>query len=236
MLNGQSILAIIPARSGSRGLPDKNVLPLGGKPMLAHTVAAARDCGVFDAVVLSTDSEAYAKIGRDAGAEVPFLRQPATATDTAGSWDVVREVLAGLARLGRDYRIVVLLQPTSPLRTSVDILGALALFTERKATVVVSVCEVDHPPEWTGTLGPDGALEHFRPAVEEGARRQDFPASYRLNGAIYVATAAHVAASGGLFVHGSYAYVMPRARSIDVDTMDDFTCAEALMLSRGALP
>ena len=236
MLNGRSVLAIIPARSGSKGLKDKNIRLLAGKPMLAYSIIAARSCGFIDSIILSTDSKTYAELGEEYGAEVPFLRDAQLATDTAGSWDVVREVLARLADLGRHYEVVVLLQPTSPLRSVSDINGALELFSAKAATAVVSVCEADHPPNWTGIVGPDLSLATFLSPAKSEVRRQDFHRYHRLNGAIYVVSASHVMASDELYTSGSFAYIMPRERSIDVDTLFDFICAEAVMLSKEQTP
>ena len=147
-------LAIIPARSGSKGLPDKNIKNLCGKPLIAHTIAAANDSGCFDEVMVSTDSEKYAGIARQWGASVPFLRSEATSTDQASSWDMVEEVLCNYEKAGRYFDTFCLLQPTSPLRTSEDIRGAYRLFEDKASFAVVSVCEAEHSPLWCGHL-PD---------------------------------------------------------------------------------
>ena len=110
-------IAIIPARAGSKGLPDKNIKLLNGKPLLQYSVEAALGSGCFDKVMVSTDSEKYAEIAREAGAEVPFLRSAYTSTDKASSWDMVEEVLDGYERLGWTFDTFCLLQPTSPMRT-----------------------------------------------------------------------------------------------------------------------
>ena len=107
-------IAIITARSGSKGLPNKNILPLDGKPLIAHTIIAAKESGMFDTVMVSTDSEEYAAIAREWGAEVPFLRSEENSSDKAGSWDVVREVLDEYRKRGEEFDTFTLLQPTSP--------------------------------------------------------------------------------------------------------------------------
>lgn len=114
-------IAVITARSGSKALVDKNIKLLAGKPLLAYTIEAAKESGCFDTIMVSTDSEKYAVIARDYGAQVPFLRSEATSSDTAGSWDVVREVICQYKELGEVFDSVCLLQPTSPLRTAEDI-------------------------------------------------------------------------------------------------------------------
>ena len=117
-------LAIIPARSGSKGLRDKNIKPMAGKPLMVYSIQAALDSGVFDEVMVSTDSEHYADIAREWGGSVPFLRSETTSTDHASSWDMVKEVLEGYRSLGKEYDSFCLLQPTSPLRTAQDINNA----------------------------------------------------------------------------------------------------------------
>ena len=134
-------IAIIPARSGSKGLKDKNIKPLMGKPLLAYSIEAAMQSNMFDTVMVSTDSETYAKIARKYGAEVPFLRSAETSSDTASSWDAVAEVLNGYAAIDRCFDTFMLLQPTSPLRTAGDIVGAYRTMEEKDANTVVSLCE-----------------------------------------------------------------------------------------------
>lgn len=118
-------LAIIPARSGSKGLPDKNIMDLNGKPMMYYTIRAAIDSGCFEEIMVSTDSPKYAEIAVACGAKVPFLRSEAMSGDSAGSWDTVREVLSNYQKLGQTFDYVTLLQPTSPLRTAEDIRGQI---------------------------------------------------------------------------------------------------------------
>lgn len=113
-------IAIIPARSGSKGLPDKNILDLNGHPLMYYTIKAALKSGCFDTVMVSTDSEKYADIAKSCGAEVPFLRSEELSSDTAGSWDVVREVLTQYKVMGNSFDYVALMQPTSPLRNAED--------------------------------------------------------------------------------------------------------------------
>ena len=114
-------IAIITARSGSKGLPHKNIKLLNGKPLMAWSIEAALKSGMFDTVIVSTDSEEYARIAREYGAEVPFLRSEATSGDNANSWDTVAEVLDNYRKLGREFDTFMLLQPTSPLRSAEDI-------------------------------------------------------------------------------------------------------------------
>ena len=134
-------IAIIPARSGSKGLPDKNIRMINGKPLMAYSIEAALNSGCFDTVFVSTDSEKYAAIAREYGASVPFLRDETLASDTASTWAVVRQVLQEFAERGELFDSFAILQPTSPLRTKENIQEAYRLLEEKQATSVVAVCE-----------------------------------------------------------------------------------------------
>ena len=222
-------IAIIPARSGSKGLPDKNILPLGGKPLLAYSIEAARTSGLFDVIHVSTDSEHYADIARQYGADVPFLRSAETSSDTASSWDMVQEVLERYAQQGNTFDAFMLLQPTSPLRTAEDIRSAFRLMDEKHAHAVVGVCEVDHSPLWCNTLPEDHCMEGF---LSKAAlmSRQALPTYYRINGAVYLSRVPAFLAAGTLsYGADCYALVMPRDRSIDIDSRLDFQIAEAIL-------
>lgn len=221
-------LAIIPARSGSKGLKDKNILPLGGKPLLAYSVEAAVDSGCFDTVFLSTDSESYARIGARYGTQTPFLRSAAAASDTASSWDAVREALAGYSALGKEFDFVMLLQPTSPLRISQDICAAFALIKEKQAHAVVSVCEAEHAPQACKPLPADGCLADFVKDADH-VRRQDVTPCYRINGAIYLLDVPWFLRNGMCYDASVFAYIMPQERSLDIDTEVDLVFAGAML-------
>ena len=221
-------IAIIPARSGSKGLKDKNIRYLNGKPLLAWTIDAAIHSGEFDEIMVSTDSEAYAEIARQYGADVPFLRSAETSSDTANSWDMTAEVLENWRERGRLFDTFCLLQPTSPLRSAEDIRNAFALFREKADFAVVSVCEAEHSPLWCGHLPESGEFTDFiRPdAVKQ---RQAGGKFYRLNGAIYIVDVQKFGTDRFLYHEGSFAYIMPQERSVDIDTEIDFRLAELLM-------
>ena len=223
-------LAIIPARSGSKGLKDKNIKELGGMPLLAHSVQAALKSGEFSHVMVSTDSAEYAKIARESGAEVPFMRNASSASDAASSWDVVREVLENYQQMGITFDTVTLLQPTSPLRTAQDIQNAYGLFRERKATSVVAVCEMEHSPLWSNTLPEDLSMDGFL-SNATNRQRQQLSTYYRINGSIYIVDVANFLAGNEIYAAGSFAYVMPAERSIDIDTALDFLIAETVLNS-----
>ena len=225
------MIAIIPARSGSKGLKDKNILELRGRPLLWYTIRAAGESGLFDTVMVSTDSEKYADIARELGADVPFLRSEKTASDTASSWDAVLEVIEGYKEMGTEFDTFCLLQPTSPLRSAVDIKGAYDLFDEKKAKFIVSVCEMEHPLSWCGELPDDLSLNGF--VERTGAKqRQKVKKSYRLNGAIYIADIHEFAEDHFFYRDGCYAYIMDNRSSVDIDNLEDFEYAEFLLSRR----
>ncbi len=223
-------IAIIPARSGSKGLKDKNIKMLDGKPLISYSIQAALQSGCFEEVMVSTDSEHYAEIAQIHGASVPFLRSAEMSSDSASSWDSVREVLKNYLQLGQSFDNVMLLQPTSPLRTSDDIINAFDLFFNKKAESVVGVCEMEHSPLWSNVLPEDGNLFGFlHEAVSGVSGRQGLPTYYRINGAIYLTKINYNDLKFNLFTAKGYAYCMPRERSIDIDELFDFSVAETVI-------
>lgn len=221
-------IAIIPARSGSKGLKDKNIKELCGKPLMAYSIEAAIESSCFNEVMVSTDSEFYAEIARNYGATVPFLRSNASSTDIATSWEMVNEVLEGYRKLGKKFDTFCLLQPTSPLRTADDIKYAYDLYYNKASFAVVSVCEAEHSPLWCGRLTEPYELDKFID-VESMKQRQSNGKFYRLNGAIYIVNINRYKNNMYLYQKGSYAYIMKQEQSIDIDTDIDFLLAELLM-------
>ena len=224
-------IAIIPARSGSKGLKNKNIKLLNGKPLLAYTVEAALQSGLFDCVHVSTDSEQYADIAREFGADVPFLREVELASDTSSTWDALRFVIKKYEELGQKFDTVCLLQPTSPLRDATDIKNAYQIFEKKKAESVISVCETEHSPLLCNTLKESGSMKGFIDMKKVG-RRQELSTYYRLNGAIYIQTVDLLMQGGDLYGDKSYAYVMEKEHSVDIDDEMDFMFAE-VMIKRG---
>jgi len=221
-------IAIIPARSGSKGVPDKNIRDLCGKPLMAYSIEAAIDSGMFEEIMVSTDSEQYAAIAKEYGAKVPFLRSETTSSDTASSWDMVEEVLNGYRSMGREFDTFCLLQPTSPLRSAEDIRKAYQLYYDRADFAVVSVCEAEHPPRWVGHLPDNGEFIDFIKR-NQPSRRQDGGKFYRLNGAIYIADINRFEQDRFLYQRGSYAYIMDQESSVDIHSELDFKYAAFLM-------
>lgn len=223
-----SSIAVIAARSGSKGLPDKNIRELCGKPLLAYSIECALQSGQFDKVFVSTDSGKYAEIAEKFGADASFLRTEATSGDAAGSWDVVKEVIYRFEQMGEFFDRIMLLQPTSPLRNITDIRNSFALMEEKGANSVVAVCEMEHSPLWSNTLGEDLCMDNFRRENYCEVRRQDLPKYYRINGAIYLVNREELE-QPEMLRHKCYAYIMPPERSIDIDTELDFKIAECYM-------
>lgn len=227
-------IAVIPARSGSKGLPDKNIRPVNGKPLLAYTIEAAFESGCFDTVHVSTDSEHYAEIARQYGADVPFLRSAALATDTASTWDAVREVLARYDELGKRFDTMMLMQPTTPLRTAEDVKAAYSLLQKKQAKSVIAVCEVDHSPLWCDTIPDSGSMKGFGRKELAWVNRQDLRPYYRVNGAIYLLSVngINIPPDDEIYEDNCYALFMDRKKSVDVDSADDLALVEFLLARR----
>jgi CMP-N,N'-diacetyllegionaminic acid synthase len=221
-------IAIIPARSGSKGLIDKNIKLLNGKHLLSYTVEAALESNMFDCVYVSTDSQGYAELAIKYGASVPFLRSNELASDTASSWDSAKYTIDKFEQLGEHFDTVALLQPTSPLRTAQDIVNAYSIYKDRNAKVVISVCEMDHPPLWSNLLPENLCMENFI-LPENNVRRQELPVYYRENGAIFLVDREIVMQDQNIYGAYSFAYVMDKNSSIDIDDNFDFQFAEMIM-------
>lgn len=222
MIGGRRVLAVIPARGGSKGLPGKNIVKIAGRPLLDWTVRAAHGAVCIDRTVVSTDDEDIAAVARALGCEVPFLRPPALATDTAATVDVVLHALQALP----GYDVVVVLQPTSPLRTVSDIEQACAVWQSRGAATCASVAPVEQSPYWMFRLDERNCLKPVLETPTGVSRRQDLPEVFALNGAVYVADAAWLQAHRRLVDADTVAYVMPAQRSLDIDTAADLQAFE----------
>ena len=224
------MLALIPARSGSKGIPRKNICPLAGKPLIAWTIESARQSECVDRVVESTDDSQIAEIAVQWGAESPFLRPEDIAKDdTPGIAPVIHAIkwLEEHQNYRPDY--VALLQPTSPLRESQDINAAYELALRHGADAVVSVTAAEKHPYWMKTLDQQGRLENFLPTEKKYQCRQDLPDVYGLNGAIYIGRREILLAEENLFPTNTYGYVMPPERSVDIDSGWDLQLAELII-------
>lgn len=217
-----STIAIIPARGGSRELPGKNLRTIAGRPMIAHTIAAAMDARLVDRIVVSTDSPQIASAARDAGAEVPFLRDPALATDESSTIDVVRDAVRRLEAAGAWVDEVVTLQVTSPFRKGQHIDSAIAAMRAARADSAVSVATIDEPVSVLGYLDVDGRFVRLKPLAD--LRRQASPQAVRLTGAIYVSTRP-LLDSERLVGDRPVAVLLGGAEAIDIDTAADLARA-----------
>lgn len=225
-------IAIIPARSGSKGLIDKNIRELAGKPLIAYSIEAALESNMFQTVIVSTDSEKYAEIARSYGADVPFLRSEMTSSDTASSWDAVAEVLERYRELSKVFDTLMLLQPTSPLRTAENIQEAYQEMEKKKANSIISLCEMDHSPLQCNVLSDDLSLDGFIRVSSKGKRRQDMETYYRFNGAIYLSKIGYFTENHDIYREKCFAYIMNKRDSIDIDDEYDFAMAEAILSLR----
>ncbi|MDX1754698.1 MAG: acylneuraminate cytidylyltransferase family protein [Marinobacter sp.] len=224
------ILAVIPARAGSKRLPRKNTASLGGQPMVSWSIRAALDAGLAGRILVTSDDPEVLAIA-ETWEGVRSLQRPAElATDQATTADVLRHAVTEETKAGRAPDTLVLLQPTSPLRIGEDIANALNQFCQGGGESVVSVSPVEHPLAWCGKVDANGALLGID--LQSAQRSQDYEPDYRLNGAVYVVDVAGFVASGSLFTDRILASIMPRERSVDVDEALDLTICQSLMQER----
>lgn len=224
------ILTLVNARGGSKGVPRKNIVPIAGKPLIAWTLEAAQKAESVRRLIVSTDDPEIAEVARRWGAEVPVLRPPELAQDDTPQVHVVLHILEYL-ETSHGYRpdYVLLLQPTSPLRSPEDIDGAVELALRCDAESVVSVCEARSHPYWCRRLTPDGKLLPFVEAALWSVSRQQLPKAYQFNGAIFLVRRESVVEKRAFVTGDSLAYVMPRERSLDIDDTWDLHVARLIM-------
>lgn len=231
MIAGGRTLAVVPARGGSRGIPRKNLVEVGGRSLLAWAASAAHDSAVVDRVVLSSEDPEILEAGRAAGLDTPFVRPVELARDDTPGVDPVLHALSELELQGERFDWVVLLQPTSPLRIGADIDGAAALCAAG-APAAVSVTAADKSPWWMFHLGDGARMEPLFDAATRPSRRQDAPPVYVLNGAVYVARVDWLRRTRSFLTDETVGYVMPRERSVDVDEPADLHVVAALLAER----
>lgn len=225
------ILGIIPARGGSKGLPHKNIRLLSGKPLIAHTIKAALATKRLEKVVVSTDDPKIARIARQFGAEVPFLRARNLAKDDTPMIDVVKDCVNFLEKKqGFRPAVIVLLQPTSPFREFRHIDSAIKLLLDSRADSVVSLCEcrAGEHPYWMKRIEKN-KVTPFMNVEKEFTRRQDLPKAYRLNGAIYVTRYEVLMLQNKVLGEDTRPYIMDARDSIDIDNLFDLEIADCLM-------
>lgn len=223
--SSRRLLAVITARGGSKGLPGKNLMIAGGRPLIAWSIDAAIKSKYIDTVVLTSDDEEIIEAGIVFGCDAVIQRPAELASDTASSIDVVLHAIGEYP--GYDY--VILLQPTSPLRTSFDIDTAFELLFLSSAPCCLSVCEVEESPYWMYRLNEAGEMSRLLSDHEAPIRRQELPPVFILNGAIYIASVPWLLNTKSFLGGGSIAYKMPKDRSLDIDTEEDFNLFRSLV-------
>lgn len=216
-MNSMKVLALIPARGGSKGLPRKNLLKVAGRPLIAWTIDAALKSSVIDQLILSSDDAEIMEVAKAFGCAVPFKRPSNLASDTASSMDVVLHAINELP----SFEYIILLQPTSPMRTATDIDAAFKLLIATSAPSCVSVTEVEQSPYWMYQLTDGFNLRKLMPEHKHITRRQDLPAAYMLNGALYIAKVDWLLQTKDFTSEGCIAYEMKKENSIDIDSVED---------------
>lgn len=221
-------LWLIPARGGSKGIPDKNLKPFCGESLVSRAVRQAKDCaGENDVIFVSTDSEAIRKEGKKHGLEIPFLRPKELASDTASTYSVIIHVLEELKKRGQEFERVILLQPTSPFRTLNDIKGSIKKWNP-EVDMVVSVTETKSNPYYNLFETDQKGFLHISKGDGHFTRRQDAPKVWEYNGAIYVMTVDSLLQGPMSGFKKIIPFEMPISRSIDLDTPEDWNLAEHL--------
>ena len=230
MLDGKSILAIIPARGGSKGIPGKNIKKLGGRPLIDWTIKEAQKSKYIDRLMISTDSEDIAKIGSKLGVEIPFLRPLKYATDNSLGTDVVLHVMDWFKKNDSKYDYFILLQPTSPFRKVKHIDDALEItISNRDIDSLVSIQKVDQHPHWMKKINQSGYLKEYKKQSISNTNRQNLPDYYINNGSIYISKWDVFISDRSFYQKNCYPYIMDKKFSLDIDTIEDWEYAEFLL-------
>lgn len=232
MHKGKTILGLIPARGESKELPRKNVQLLSGKPLIGWTIEQALASKYLDKVIVSTDDTEIAQISKKYGAEVPFLRPNKLAKNKAKMIDVIIHAINWLESNGARFDLMMLLQPTSPLRTTKDIDNSVRLLFKKNANAIVSVSQVDHHPYWSNILPSSGRMINFIKPEIMNINRQDLPEFFRLNGAIFLSYCNHLKKQKTFFGKKTYSYIMSKEKSVDIDSKFDFKLAEFILKNK----
>lgn len=230
MIGGKKVLALIPARGGSKGIKDKNIIDVEGKPLIAYTIDTALSSQYVDSVVVTTDSEKIKSVSEKWGARVPFLRPAEYAADHSTTLDAVLHALKELKAGGEKFDILVLLQPTSPLRTTEDLDGALEKFMEKGYSALAGISPVTDSPVLIRRLTDEGRMEKLL-QISSTVRRQDMPAYYRINGSIYINMIEEIDENTS-FNDNPVPYVMDEKHAVDVDDLKDLEVVKYYLRKR----
>lgn len=233
MINGKKVLGIIPARGGSKGLPGKNIKELLGKPLIAWSIEAGKQSAHIDALIVSTDDEKIAEVSRKFGAEVPFLRPPEFASDTATSVDVIAHAVDFMQARGEHFDMIVLLEPTSPLREAQDIDAALELMADGSASAVVSVCEAESThPAFMFRMESGGHIKTMQSTGFKVLRRQELDPAFFLDGSVYVSDIQTLLSQKTFCHDGTKGLTVPKWKAPEIDDIVDFLVVEAILKHR----
>ena len=229
MYKNKKILGIIPARGGSKGVKRKNILKAGGRPLIAWTIVEAKKSRYLDRLILSSEDSEIIAVAKKWGCEVPFVRPKKLAKDETPG---IEPVLHAIKTLPQKYDFVVLLQPTSPLRSVADIDGCIKRCVDGNFPACVSVTEPDKSPYWMYRIEKKGFIRPLLKSKRSATSRQQLPKSYILNGAVYVADCKWLLHYKAFIAKGTVGYVMPKERSIDIDSELDLKLATLLMTGK----
>jgi N-acylneuraminate cytidylyltransferase len=233
MIDGERVIAVIPARGGSKGVPHKNIAHLGDKPLIAWSIEVGRAVESIDRVIVSTDDEVIGQIALKCGAEV-YWRPARLASDSAVVIDVLRDLIATLKMEGENARIMALLEPTCPFRSVVDVTACIEAVVRGRKDSVATFKEADLNPHRAWTIA-EGVPRLFISGVNPWLPRQELPEAYQLNGAAYCFRTDRLSPTGeGLLFGDSGAVIMPAERSVDINTRSDLRLAETMLAERGA--
>jgi CMP-N,N'-diacetyllegionaminic acid synthase len=226
MYQDKYILCVIPARGGSKRLPGKNIKPFLGVPLIGYAIRAAKGSKYIDRVIVTTDDESIASVAKEEGAEVPFMRPGELATDTATSLAPLQHAVQEVEKEGKKVDTIVLIQPTVPGVLTEDVDATVEKLFSSSSNSAITVCPISDPPEWMFRVDEEGRLNKYI----DGPANNDLEKLYKVNGAVYAMPRKTVIDNNQIIdVESCAAVIMPRERSVDIDTQTDFDMAEMLL-------
>jgi len=231
MINNKTFLCIIPARGGSKGIINKNIIDLNGSPLISYCIKSSINSGIFDRIIVSTDSEEIANVSKGYGAEVPFIRPSELATDKSLIQDTLFHALKYIEQDDRKYNYVCLIQPTTPLMIPEDICNSVKMLEEKNADMIISVGKSPINIGWARTLPEDFSMINFKVDIC-GTNKQCYEDVYYLNGSIYLGKWDIFYEKKDYYSQKTYAYIMPYERSIDVDKIIDIKLVNFFLRER----